>query len=138
MAEGNEIRLTPLRSLQPSQLYISWEKLTIVQSINDFSNPTGISPIPIKDLDGLQVMTDGHTRALAAYLGGLAAVPTYPDPDDLDWDAYRICVAWCHDAKIYSIADLVERVVSPQDYERLWYDRCRKMQSELAEKRREL
>lgn len=137
MAEGNEIRLTPLRSLQPSQLYISREKLTIVQSMNDFSNPMGISPIPIKDLDGLQVMTDGHTRAFAAYLAGLVAVPTIPDRDDLDWEAYRICVGWCQDAKIYCVADLEERVVSPQDYECLWYDRCRKMQSELAEKRRQ-
>lgn len=126
-----------LRSLQPSQLYISREKLNNVQSRYDWANPAGILPIPIKKLDGLQVMTDGHTRAFAAYLAGLQAVPTFSDPDDLDWDAYRICVGWCQDEKIYSVADLAERVVSPQDYERLWYDRCRKMQSELAEQRRE-
>ena len=136
MADGTKIYLMAIESLQPSQLYISREKLTQVQSHYDYSNPTGISPIPIKRLDGLQVMTDGHTRALAAYLAGLPAVPTFPDPDDLDWDAYRICVAWCHDAQIFSVADLAEKVISPQDYERLWYDRCRVMQSELAERRR--
>ena len=137
MSDGNEVSLEALLSLQPSQLYVSREKLTIVESMYDFSTPMGISPIPIKHLDGAQVMMDGHTRALAAYLAGLLTVPTYPDPDELDWDAYRICVAWCHDENIYSIADLADRVVSPEDYERLWYDRCRQMQSDLAEKRRE-
>ncbi len=138
MADGNEMCMMALQSLQPSQLYISREKLTKVQSMFDFFKPTEISPIPIKDLDGLRVMTDGHTRALAAYFAGLTKVLTYPDPDALDWEAYRICVAWCRDANIYSIADLAERVVSPQDYERLWYDRCRQMQSDLADKRREI
>lgn len=137
MADENGMILTELQDLQPSQLYISREKLTKVQSMYDFSNPIGIRPIPVKDLDGLQVMTDGHTRALAAYLAGLSVVPTYADPDDLDWEAYRICVAWCQAEGIYSIADLAARVVSPEDYKRLWYDRCQAMQTDLAKKRRQ-
>lgn len=135
MAEKQAITLTKLRHLQPSQLYISREKLTSVQSRFDFSNPMGITPIPVKELGGLQVMTDGHTRALAAYLAGLSTVPTFADLDDLDWEAYQICVAWCHAEDIVSIADLVDRVVTSEDYERLWYDRCRAMQAALAKKR---
>ena len=135
MPGENKIVMKDLEDLQPSQLYISLEKLKKVQSRFDFSNPTGIDPIPVKVLEGKQVMTDGHTRALAAYLAGLSAVPTYADPDDLDWDAYQICVDWCRAEGIYSVADLADRVVNPEDYERLWYQRCRKMQSELANKR---
>jgi len=136
MTDENGLFLTDLENLQPSQLYISREKLTKVQSMYDFSKPFGITPIPVKDLDGMEVMTDGHTRALAAYLAGVSELPTYADPDDLDWDAYRICVAWCHEADIYHIADLAARVVNPEDYQHLWYDRCQAMQSDLAKKRR--
>jgi hypothetical protein len=135
MTDENGIILTELQYLQPSQLYVSRQKLTKVESMFDFSNPISITPIPVKDLDGLQVVTDGHTRALGAYLAGLPAVPTYADPDDLDWEAYRICVAWCHREGINNIADLAARVVSPEDYERLWYDRCQAMQTDLAKKR---
>lgn len=137
MNDAEQPGLMAIKSLQPSQLFISREKLTKVQSMYDCTTPMGISPIPIKKLDGLWVMTDGHTRALAAHLAGLLEVPTFPDPDDLDWEAYRICVGWCHAVKIFSVADLVDRVVTPEDYERLWYDRCRKMQAELKKSRAE-
>lgn len=135
MPGENKIILKNLEDLQPSQLYISWDKLTKVQSRFDFSNPRDIDPLPVKVLEGMQVMTDGHTRALAAYLAGLSAVPTYADPDDLDWDAYQICVDWCRAEGIYSVADLADRVVNSEDYERLWYERCRAMQSDLAKMR---
>jgi hypothetical protein len=126
-----------LDRLQPSQLYISQEKLSAVQGTTDFSSREGIRPIPVKVLGGLQVMTDGHTRAFAAYLAGLMGVPTYDDPDDLDWEAYQICVDWCQAEGIRSVADLAGRLVNAEDYERLWYDRCRAMQADLAEKRRQ-
>lgn len=135
MVEDKGIVLVSLQDLQPSQLYISQAKLSDVHSRYDFSVPGDIPPIPIKTLDGQQVMTDGHTRAFAAYLAGLEAVPIIDDPDDLDWEAYQICVAWCHAEGIYTIAGLVGRVVNTEDYERLWFDRCREMQSELARER---
>lgn len=130
-----EVRLVSLLNLQPSQLYISQEKLSRVQENFDAKNLPGLEPIPYEDLDGLKVMTDGHTRAMAAFLAGCIAVPAYPDPDELDWEAYQICVGWCHAEAIYSIQDLRERVISAEDYERLWLNRCREMQTELANKR---
>ena len=135
MVTQSEVCLVNLYDLQPSQLYISQEKLSNVQHGFDPMNPNRIEPVPYKVLDGLMVMTDGHTRTFAAYLAGFAAVPAYVDPDDLDWEAYQICVAWCQAEGINSIADLAGRLVSAEDYERLWYDRCREMQSGLAKKR---
>lgn len=127
-----------LDHLQPSQLYISQDKLSSVQTTTDFSSPEGIQPFPVKVLGGLRVMTDGHTRAFAAFLAGLTSVPTFDDPDELDWEAYQICVNWCRAEGIHSVADLVDRVVNAEDYERLWYDRCRVMQADLAKKRGQL
>jgi hypothetical protein len=73
----------------------------------------------------------------AAYLAGLTYVPTYDDPDDLDWEAYQICINWCQAEGIHSVADLAGRVVNAEDYEHLWYDRCRMMQADLAKKRKQ-
>jgi hypothetical protein len=126
-----------LAILQPSQLFISRKKLTALQSAIDFSAPENIPPIPVKMLDGEVVMTDGHTRAFAAFLAGLQRAPVYWDRDALDWGAYRICVAWCHREGIHSPSDLEGRVVSEGAYERLWLDRCAAMQDALAEKRRD-
>jgi hypothetical protein len=135
MSAQPAVRVIRLCDLQPSQLFINQEKLSRVQYQFDAAIPQPIEPIPYKDLAGLKVMTDGHTRTFAAYLVGSVAVPAYEDHDDLDWEAYQICVDWCHAEGIYSIADLVDRVLTPEEYEVLWYDRCRKMQSTLADKR---
>lgn len=131
-----EIFLMPLEEMQPSQLYISQEKLIALQNEIDFSKLSSIPPLPVKKLGDEIVMTDGHTRAFGAYLSGHEKLPVYWDPDELDWEAYQICVDWCQENGIYSIADLSDRLVTPEDYERLWYQRCREMQSKLADARK--
>jgi len=134
--KGAKFRLRPLSVLQPSQLYINREKLKDLQSRIDFTQPENIPPIPIKLLDGERVMTDGHTRAFAAYLAGLDLVPIFPDEDDLDWHAYRICVAWCQEKGVHQISDLQGRVIGSDAYEKLWLARCKRMQKRLREQRR--
>jgi hypothetical protein len=126
-----------IADLQPSQLYISQRKLSQWQASFDFASCEKIPPVPVKRLDGLMVMTDGHTRTFAAYLAGCETVPVVWDQDDLDWEAYRICVAWCMEESIHSVADLRGRVVSESDYEQLWYARCRLMQAALSEQRQQ-
>jgi len=85
----------------------------------------------LKELGDTIVITDGHTRALASYLAGLSEIDAYWDEDDLDLEAYAICVKWCRDEGITSIIDLHARVVSPEEYQVLWIDRCRKMQENI-------
>ena len=63
-------REVALGALQPSQLYVSEEKLAAVTSEGAKPGET----LPVKDLCGRLVLTDGHTRALAAHLGGEATV----------------------------------------------------------------
>lgn len=122
--------------IQPTQLYISFEKLDTVMKNLRRNKPLIVDPIPMKKLDGQIVFVDGHTRAFAAFLLGLSEIPVYWEDEELDWDEYRICVGWCNEEGIYAISDLKERVVPQKDYQVLWLDRCRKMQNDMEIKKK--
>ena len=123
-----------LDKIQPSQLYISSEKLSKV--MKNF-NANSIEPIPVKKLGDDIIFVDGHTRAFAAYLHGLKEIPVYWEYEELDWEAYKICVEWCKKEGIYTIADLENRVIPHREYEILWYRRCEEMQRNLEAKRKQ-
>ena len=106
-----EIVKLRLRDLQPSQFYISAGKLKAIERWLHPEDLSGFQPIPVKLLDGKPVMTDGHTRAVAALRAGLTAVPLVWDEDDLDWDMYRACVKACREKKILSPVDLLTRII---------------------------
>jgi hypothetical protein len=125
-----------LNEIQPSQLYISSEKLSEVMKTFDPAKPELIEPIPIKKLGNAIVFVDGHTRAFAAFLYNISEIPVYLENEELDWDAYRICVEWCRNEGIHTIADLKNRVVPQKDYEILWYRRCEEMQQNLEKRRK--
>ncbi len=122
--EENKIFTLSVTQLQPSQLYISRGKLRNVREWFNISDRSNFDPIPIKELDGRFVMTDGHTRAVAAHLAGWNEIPVYYETDELDIAAYTIDVKWCDEAGIHSPYDLTTRIVSHKDYERLWRKRC--------------
>jgi hypothetical protein len=62
-------------------------------------------------------------------------VPVAWEEDELDWEAYEICVAWCEQEGVRTIADLCDRVVEPETYQVLWLDRCAAMHKELQARR---
>ena len=127
---------TKLKELQPSQFYISAKKLEDIErwiNPSDFSN---IEPIPVKQLDGKLVMTDGHTRAVAAIKAGLDHVPLVWDKDELDWDMYRACVNACQEQSVLSPEDLLMRIVSEEDYKDKWDKWCDAMQAEIIRNRK--
>jgi ParB-like chromosome segregation protein Spo0J len=64
-------------AIQPTQLYISSEKLDTVMKNLRRNKPLIVEPIPIKKLDGQVVFVDGHTRAFAAFLLGLSEIPVW-------------------------------------------------------------
>jgi len=130
-----DIFMMKLDEIQPSQLFVSSEKLS--QVMEDFAPITtgSLAPIPVKELRGKTVFTDGHTRALAAFLSGLSEVRVFRDEDDMDWQAYEVCVDWCETEGIRTIADLKDRIVSPADYDRLWLKRCGEMHRRLEAER---
>jgi len=124
-----------LNEIQPSQLYISSEKLSQVMKEFNPAKPESLEPIPVKKLANQVIFVDGHTRALAAFLCGFSEVMVYWEEDELDWEEYEICVAWCKNEGIHTIADLKNRVISDKEYEILWLKRCEKMQQELTARR---
>lgn len=127
--------LMPLDNIQPSQLYISRAKIDRVLKCFEPKSLKHLEPIPVKELDGEVICTDGHTRGLAWYLAGYQEIEVVWETDDLDWEAYAICVQWCKKEGIRRIPDLQSRIVSHSQYRILWYDRCRAMQEKLAAER---
>lgn len=132
-----ETFLMSLKEIQPSQLYVSSDKLSRVLEALSSGGFGSLEPIPVKELNGEIVSTDGHTRALAMHMKGFSEVEVEWEDTELDWEAYKICVAWCKEEGIQSIADLRNRTVEPSEYQVLWLDRCGKMQEELATRRSE-
>ena len=130
--EGNDLKL---KDLQPSQFYISEKKLREVETWLDPQDLSAFAPIPVKLLDGLPVMTDGHTRAVAALRAGLERVPLCRDEDDLDWDMYRACVKACRERNVFSPADLLGRILSAEEYREKWDAWCDQMQAEVVRRR---
>lgn len=128
----NELKLN---DLQPSQFYISEKKLKAVEGWLNSSDLSGFEAIPVKLLDGRPVMTDGHTRAVAALRAGLDAVPLTWDEDELPWDMYRACVAACRAQAITSPVDLLPRILSEEEYREKWDQWCDRMQAEVERNR---
>ena len=121
--------LQDICALTPSQLYISADKLA---GVNKWfkGDVAHMDPIPIKRLAGRTLMTDGHTRAVAAWRAGLKSIPCVWDTDDLDWAAYAVDISMCAQEEITSVEKLACRVVSAEDYERLWIKRCDKLRDQ--------
>lgn len=130
-----DIRELKLRDLQPSQFYISEKKLHDIRVWFDPEDLSGFESIPVKLLDDIPVMTDGHTRAVAALMRGLDSVPLCWDEDELDWEMYRRCVQECRKQDILSPADLLGRVVAEDRYEEKWNKWCDRMQAEVIRDR---
>ena len=131
-----KIFMMKLSEIQPSQLYICSEKLSEVMKTFNINKLESIEPIPVKKLGEDIIFVDGHTRALMAFLYGFSEIPVYWEDEELDWDAYKICVEWFKSEGVRTIADLRNRVIPQSEYEILWYERCEKMQRDLEAKRK--
>jgi hypothetical protein len=131
-----KIFVMKLNEIQPSQLFISSERLSHIMIDLDPLKPESLRPIPVKKLGNQVIFTDGHTRALGAFLSGFSEVRVFWDEDELDWEAYEICVKWCREQGICTVADLKDRVVASVEYEVLWLKRCKEMQKSLEARRR--
>lgn len=117
-----------LTQIQPSQFYLSEEKLERIMEWFDPRDLSNFEPLPIRLLDGQVIFTDGHTRAFAAYRAGLDSVPTVWDEDELDWDLYSICVSACEKRGVRTIADLSGRILTAEEYAVKWNGWCDEMQ----------
>lgn len=95
-------------------------------------HPSLCQPLPIKRLDGVLILTDGHTRAVAALSNGINHLPLVWDEDELDWELYRRCVAECRNQGIYKPSDRLNRIITGEEYEVKWYGWYDKLQKNLS------
>lgn len=90
-------------------------------------------PLPIFNFGNNRLtLTDGHSRAYVAYTYGIKDIYVKMDNDDivtceLGQKQYKIDIEWCRRFSIYNIADLSTRIVSDDEYQRLWIQRCERM-----------
>ena len=91
----NDLDKLNLSNIQPSQFYISQEKIDRILLRFNKDDLSNSEPIPIKLLNGVSVITDGHTRAVIAIKSGLTKVSLVWDEDETDWDMYQRCVDAC-------------------------------------------
>lgn len=124
-----------LMDIQPSQLYLSEEKIRAVRSWFNKDNLSSFAPIPIKKLNGRIIFTDGHTRAWVAYSAGLEKVPVIWDEDDLDWEAYQICADACMEQGVCKVSDFEGRILSGADYSEKWISWCDRLHESLEQSR---
>lgn len=121
----------PLKELQPSQLYLSQDK---VQKVTSWYDSSPMTPIFVRKFANCDdwVITDGHTRAFVASLKGATTIPVQLDEEDYS-DAvinlYEQCIDWCREESISQISDLATRQLSQDDYQVFWIDRCQKQLS---------
>lgn len=85
------------------------------------------SPLPIKQIGHRIFLTDGHTRAYLAYQAGWERVPVIWDEDELDWEAYLICVQTAEAKGVHSVADLATRILSEEEYQEKWLNWCQEI-----------
>ena len=120
-----------LTDLQPSQFYISAKKLQDIRKWFDPSDLSSFEPIPVKMLNGIPVMTDGHTRAVAALQAKLDSVPLVWECDNLSWEMYRRCVSECRKRQICSPEGLLNCIIPEKEYRVKWDQWCDAMQAEI-------
>ncbi len=112
-----------IEAIQPSQLYLDGAKLRSVIDWFDFGSPN-YDPLPVRKIGGDWTLTDGHTRAFAAYLSGADELRVVRDADDISMPVYEQCVSWCEKEGVTEIADLAGRVVTHSTFEEEWIERC--------------
>lgn len=131
-----DIHTVTIHDLQPSQFYISKEKLEKVLSWFNPQDLSNFEPIPVKILQDKIVLMDGHTRIVAALLYNLPKVPLVWESEELSWDMYEACIEACIDRNIHSPYDLKDKIISKEEYKLKWDAWCDQMQEEVLKRRK--
>ena len=124
------VRYVSIADLGVSQIYLNKDKLARVQQWFNPNNLDTFKPLPIHDFgNGRLTLTDGHSRAFIAYQMGLSEIPVVYDTDDIIISntgqmLYKNDITWCERLHLKRIPDLANRIVSNDEYEKLWIRRC--------------
>lgn len=124
------IKLMDVDQLNPSQIYLSAEK---IKSVTEWFNPQNMDefqPLPIHDFGNESyTLIDGHTRAYVAHKNGISVLPVFYDEEDVVTSQigqmqYKADIDWCKRFKLTHIKQLENRILSKSAYQKLWMERC--------------
>lgn len=124
------IKNYPLLELGLSQIYLNKNKIDAIEkwfNPNDLSN---FKPLTVHNYgNGRYTLTDGHSRAYVSYKHGLKEVPIIYDNDDLVSGEtalmlYQADIAWCNRFRLENISHLKKRILSHDNYQKFWIERC--------------
>ena len=139
MTEFEGVQCHKVVDLGLSQIYLSAEKLANIRTWFRSDDLASFEPLPVHDFgNGRLTLTDGHSRAFAAYKAGVTHVPVVYDTDDMITSAlgqllYKQDLVWCDRLGLHNVRDLENRILSSADYQRLWLDRCKRAYHLLAQ-----
>ncbi len=117
-----------LRKIQPSELYLSRERLESLEELDD-----EFEPLPVREIGDRLFFTDGHHRAFKLMKEGREKIEVYRDDGDLDWLAYLICLDWCEKEGIQNISDLEGRVITEKKFQEKWLGKCEEMHEKVED-----
>ena len=123
-------KYVPITDLGLSQIYLNRQKLLNVEKWFDPEDLSNFKPLPVHDFgNGRLTLTDGHSRAFVAYRHGVDKIPVVYDTDamitsETGQTLYKTDILWCERFHIKAVCDLASRILSAEEYQRLWIDRC--------------
>ena len=129
----------PLMELGLSQIYLNEDKIRAIEKWFNPDNMDIFEPLTVHDYgNGKYTLTDGHSRAYVAYKNGLTVIPIVYDNDEIvageiGQILYRTDIEWCNRFSIYNISHLKHRIISNEDYQRLWVERCNRSYNLLVQ-----
>ncbi|MGT2933136.1 hypothetical protein [Streptococcus catagoni] len=115
-----------IKSLQPSQLYLSQKKLDAIRQWLDPQNNEPSQAIIVRKIADDLVILDGHSRAFVAMEKGCEDILVDYDEKD-QWPYYEDCVRLCQKRHIYSVSDLKENILNEEDYKEKWITFCQNL-----------
>ena len=122
-----EIQWVCLMELRPNNWYINRAKLDRAREVWQDGDQETLPPVLVTKVDGELSLIDGHSRAYAAFERGethISAVVTNLEDIEGSSALYR----HIHNAGpllgVATLADLEDRIVEPDEHERLWIGYC--------------
>lgn len=127
MSVNETMQSVCLKDLRPNNWFISRVKLDRVRRAWSEGSQNGLPPILVTRIDGELSLIDGHSRAYAAYENGKEDIDALVcDLDHIEGSTalYRHIHRTGPLLGIETIADLKDRIVEPDEHERLWIGYC--------------
>ncbi|NIP55706.1 MAG: hypothetical protein GWO26_27715, partial [Phycisphaerae bacterium] len=120
---------------RPNNWYINQAKLESVRKVWQEKTQDRLPPVLVTEIDESLSLIDGHARTYGAYeMGETHIRAVYSDLDKIGGSTalYKHIHREGQKLGIETIADLKNRIVRPEDHERLWVGYCSQWLEENA------